>query len=89
MGEQHLRSTGLRLGVVRRIFSWTAYPTSDAPGDEGAESVELVEETEEMEELSRWLDLRSDIELASDESISWFYSLGGMRVDSRDCRMLE
>lgn len=89
MGEQHLRSTGLRFGVFRRILSWTAYPRSDATGDEGAESAELVEETEEMEELSRSLDLLSDIELASDESISWFCSLGGMRVDSRDCRMLE
>jgi hypothetical protein len=66
MGEQHLRSTGLRFGVARRILSWTGYPGSDASGDEAADSVELVEATEEMEERGRWLDLLDDIELAAD-----------------------
>jgi hypothetical protein len=77
-GEQHLRSTGLRFGRVRRILSWTGYPTLDAPGDEGAESVELVEATEEMEDLSPWLDLLDDIELAADEFVSSLCSSEGV-----------
>jgi hypothetical protein len=67
IGEQHLRSTGFRFGVARRILIWTGYPAPDASGDEGAD---FVEDTEEMEELGRWLDLLSDGQLVADESVS-------------------
>lgn len=89
MGEQHLRSTGLRFGVARRILILTGYPASDTSGDEGTESVELVEEAEEMEELGRCLELLADIKLVADGSISRFCSLEGMWADSCDCRILE
>ena len=69
-GEQHLRSTGLRFGVARLIFSRTGYPSSVTSGDDGAvESVELVEAAEETEELERWLDLVADMDLSADEFI--------------------
>lgn len=70
MGEQHLRSTGLRFRVARRILSCTAYPRSDASGDEGAESTEPVEDTDDIEEIGLWLELLSDVELAPEESTS-------------------
>jgi hypothetical protein len=89
MGEQHLRSTGLRFGVARRILILTGYPASDTSGDEGTEFVELVEEAEETEELGRCLELLIDIELAADESISESCPLEGMWADSRDCKILE
>jgi hypothetical protein len=84
MGEQHLRSTGLRFGGARRISSWTGYPASGASGDETAESVEFVEAAEEMEE--RGLDLLDDIELAADKFVC---SSDGIRGDSCDSRTLE
>jgi hypothetical protein len=89
-GEQHLRNTGLRFRGARRIFSWTGYPASDAPGDEGAESVELVEAAEEIEDLSPWLDLLEVIELAADEPVSSLCSSWVViRADSPECRTLE
>jgi hypothetical protein len=88
-GEQHLRSTGLRFGRIRRILSRTGYPASDAPGDETAESVELVEAAEEMDEFGRLLDLLDDTELAADESVSSLCSSEDIRADSPEWRTLE
>jgi hypothetical protein len=67
MGEQHLRSTGLRFKGLRWILISTGYPVSVASSDEVVESVETVEQVEEMDALGEWLDLGLGIELAVGE----------------------